>query len=805
MYRSFFLSLLLLLSFGGYAQSSIKGIAIDVRKTPMPGCRVRLLHLPDSAQVQERITDSTGVFLFSNVPAGVYAIDLQMAGYARSISRELRQDGQSQLDAGALVLGAQGKDLQEAVVTAYKPNITFKNGTLVMNVENNPLASGMTVLELLRLVPGVLVDGEGNVTINGRSNVSFMMNGRLQQIPAKQLVALLGGMSAETIASLELIKNPSAKYDAAGTAGIINIVAKKVRVRGFSGNVSENVSYGRKFGSVTSGTLNFKSDKLTVFTYASYWYRDIVNEMNTDRSMYTGPHAGTVSSRLESTDYKRVFTARALMEYELAPKITLGVGAGMAPSSSNVAQLTRTTAGGAVALGYDHIHNDAYNAETYNSPSATVYTLYADSLGTQIRFNADYTRYHNDFSGLTRSTFFNGNNDVVRPMLGYKNILGLDFGILTQRLDVAKKLGKTLSLETGVKASFVNNNSDFTLAGNAPGTDVYFTDSSASNLYNYKERILAGYVGLLREKGSLSVQAGVRAEQTNVDALNNTNGYKLHQDYLNLFPSASVGYKVNDKHALQLTYSYRIDRPGYEQLNPMRIFNDPLNYSTGNPRLLPQYSHAIGMEHSLRGFLTNSLSYNRLANSQFNYSYLDTSFVQVDTSVNYSAADQFTYALSVQMPVGKKYNVQASGSGIWGARYGIINGVNTNISTFLFMGNMNNDLVLTKTTKLQVNLMYCTPFNDGIQHYKSRGSLDVAVQKKLLKNKLTATLQINDLLYTNIMRYRSELPGQAISMLQKADSRRLRLVVNYRFGNMRVDRKMRTENEEAKRIHKTNG
>jgi len=141
---------------------------------------------------------------------------------------------------------------------------------------------------------------------------------------------------------------------------------------------------------------------------------------------------------------------------------------------------------------------------------------------------------------------------------------------------------------------------------------------------------------------------------------------------------------------------------------------------------------------------------------------------------------------------------------IYGTRYGRINDVNTAISTLFFAGNLNNDIKLSETCKLQVNAMYNSPFKDGIQNYSARASVDVAIQKKFFKNMLTVTAQVNDLFYTNILRCESNLPDQSIYFYNKTDSRRIRLVVNYRFGNMRVDRKMRDANEEIRRIKKAN-
>jgi iron complex outermembrane receptor protein len=696
--------------------------------------------------------------------------------------------------------------LKEVAVTNRIPALEMKNGLLVMNLENNPLAAGSTVLEMLKRMPGVLIDEQNNITINGKSGVGFLMDGRLQQMSVAQMIQVLSNTPANAIATIELIKNPSAKYDAAGTAGLINIVSKKVRVKGFNGTFMESTGMGKRFGNGMNAVLNFRSDRLTVFANASYLYRNPLSEVTLERTLNTGNGTDRIFSGGQSESFTNSVPLKGGLEYALSRKTTMGLTIGWMPSAAKEFQYNHLSIAGN-SLPYNYFASLTGGREDYSSPSAALYLLHSfDTAGTQLSFTADYTGFLYNQSRANENHFFTGDHVAIGPALIYRNSNDLHLSVWTQKLDFFKALTRTLKMETGIKAGFAENRSHTVLERNDIDGSSFYKDTIFSNEYRYQERILAAYISLLKTFGKLNIQAGLRGEQTHIRAAIAGNNARLDRDYFNLFPNLAIDYTANEKNSFQLTYSYRIDRPSYDQVSAIKVFNDPLNYSTGNPQLQPQYSHVINLEFNHNQFITNSLNYTHIRNSIYNYPFTrEGSQVQADTVINFASRYMLAYNLMVQQQLKKWYQVQLSGTAGYTHFNGRINGEQVGSEAVVAYVSLNNDLFLPHKFRLQLNAHYTSPFKDGIQRYASRANMDIVVQKKLLKDRLNISLGIYDLFYTSYNRVSSVLSDQAYQITMRNDTRRGRLTLMYRLGNMRIDRKIKdTPGEESKRIRNAN-
>lgn len=796
MYRYFGTLVLLLGAALGFAQPGINGTVQDTTHAPLLYSAVALMDTMGIQVIKGTITDEHGAFTMVPPAVGRYVLRVSHTGYAPYVSGVLSVDSMP-LNAGTIVLRSADNGLAELAVKAQRPVIEFKDGRIILNVEHDVLASGNTVLELLKRLPGVMVDAQNNVTVNGRGGVGFMLDGRLQQIPAAQMVNLLSSMSAESVASIELIKNPSAKYDAAGTSGLINIITKKVRLHGVSGNIFESAGMGKRTGSVSAFSLNYKTNKLTLLTNSSYANKDVLVENDMSRTLNAAVGNTFINVDGRSESLTSVLNFKGGLEYTPTERTIIGINVTDGPNTSNEFTRLNTHIDGVNPLGYNYLTARGYNPERYNNPSAGVYAMHIfDTAGTQLKFSADYTDFMDHYSGLNRNMFYNNITEAA-PMLAYNNHINLDFRILTQKLDFSRMLSKTISVEAGEKTSFVQNDNNSSVDRNDPGTEVYHTDTNYANRYNYKEQILAGYVNITKSLAKGSLQVGLRGEQTDINAVNKANNYTFEQHYFNLFPNLSIDYALSQKNSVQFSYSYRIDRPAYNQLNPIKVFNDALSYSAGNPELKPQYSHKLNAELSHGSHLHFSVAYTHTNNSMYNYSFTKPGTqTNVDTTFNFAFSDQVVLGAFAQYQPAKWYNMQVMANGMYGNRKGIIDGVNTTNGTLALQANMNNTFTLRENYKLQVNANYTSPYYDGIQRYGQRASVDVAIQKKLLKGKLNATLGVYDIFYTDYATYSSSLPAQYYYYTMHADTRRLRLTLNYRFGNMKIDRKVNEDSND---------
>lgn len=794
--------MLLLLAMNSAAQSYIKGKVTDSLYAPVPFCSLALLNASDSSLFKGAITNEKGEFVFSPVAKGTYFIRISTIGFADHISAVMQIDSTSQLILPAIVLKQNASSLKEVNVTAIQPTIEFKDGNVVMNVENNILASGNTVLELLKQLPGVSVDVQNNITVDGQSGVRFMIDGKLQQLPMTQMIALLSGMNAEMIQSLVLIKNPPAKYDAAGTAGLINIVMKKAKMKGFNASVSESAGYGKRFGSGTAASFNFKSDKLSVFSNVGYTNRDFIDVINSNRSLSnsTGNYLFTAAG--DNKMHKEALNVSAGLEYELAPKTTVGFTLNDAWTSAKPLRTLRTDIAGPFP-GYNYYVSATSDNDRYVTPSVTIYAQHTfDTLGTTLAFSADYTAFTFSETQLSENKFYYSDATEALPMLAYRSTTNLDFKIATQKLDFTKALTKKVMLETGLKSSFTSNSNHSGVEENIPGTQDYFTDPLFTNRYQYHEQIYAAYANVITSLQKLTLQTGLRAEETMINATNASANYRLKRNYINFFPNLSLDYKQNEKNNLQFSYSYRINRPAYDLLNPGRIFNDQLDYWAGNPQLKPEYSHNFHLDLHHGSVITNSFSYTYINNSIYHYSFTrEGSQVNVDTVFNFAARSMLAYTLFVQKQFAGFYNLRFSGMAAYITSNGMVNDASGNSDAVTFRAMMNNDFALPAGIRLQLMLSGSTPFNDGIQHYSGRGSVDVAIQRRFLKNALTVSIGCYDLFYTDYGSMSAKMPGQSLYYLEKNDTRRIRLNLSFNIGNMRIDRKV-NENADDDRLKK---
>jgi iron complex outermembrane receptor protein len=787
------------------AQNSIQGIVtIDSLTIPLEHCVAALIRAQDSIAIKENETTKSGNFHFDKIADGNYFLKINYPSYYNYTSTTITLKDSTKIVLPNIALNPIATYLNEVSISALKSGLSFKDGKIILSTANNPLASGSTVIELLKTLPGVILDADNNITINAKTGVRFMINGVLQQIPDSQMMVLLGNMSTESVASLELLKNPSAKYDASGTAGVINIVTKQSKIKGYNGGFMTSLGMGKRFGGGANASLDFRSDKLSFFSNISYLHRSPLTDFNMDRTIGVGNNLQSIRTTGNDETQLHSININAALEYELSPQTMMSLNCRTLPGKSTDHFLAGTSLYNA-PFPYSQTDFTTENVDKYNSPSLTFYARHLfDTAATQISITADYTNFRYNESRTNENVFYDSSQSEILPNKAYNNLMDLNFQVFTLKLDFTKTFFHNWVLESGLKSGFVQNNNDNNLLRNYPGTKEFYNDPTFSSVYRYKEQIFAGYVNALKSFGNISLQGGLRAEQTLVNAVNKTNEKSLHRNYFNLFPSMSLAYKQSEKNSFQITYSYRIDRPAYDQLNPIRLFFSELNYGTGNANLVPQYSHNLNLDYNYNNLLISSIGLTKYSNSIYRYTYSDeSSGIQIDTIDNLASRTILSYSLTFQKQWANTFNMQLSGMTAFCNSKGIINQTNINQHSLMGYLSANSDLLLPKKVRLQLNARYSTPYIDGIQHYSQRGSVDLALQRRFMADKLNIVLGIYDLLYTDYGSIKSDLQNQAYYEDAKNDSRRVRLNITYRFGNMRINRQFNNKkDEESTRIKK---
>ncbi len=794
MTKIYSLLITLFLSVGAYSQNAIKGSVIDSTQSAVPFCSMVLLNAKDSSQVKGNISDSSGTFVFENIKPGTYFIKFNSVGYNPSAGSLFSVDSLSQISLPAQVLRPMGVNLKEVSVAVYKPTIEFKKGVVIMNVENDLLARGNTVFDLLRRLPGVIIDAQNNITINGASGVRFLIDDRMQQMPTPQVMDMLAGMSADAVTKIELIKNPPARYDAAGTGGLINIVTRRAKINGYNGNIGIGASQGKRFRVGPNGSFNYKSKKISFFSNFSYGHWDGLDVITLNRNIITNGNTESINSYGTNESFQSVFSGGGGIEYDITKTTLIGLYVNGSKNNDLYLNNTSTKIGSSTFFNYNKTNYNISDKYNTGSPSINLSVLQKiDTTGGEIKLRFGYDNYTEKEVKNITNHFYDVNDLEIAPLGVYDNNTKRTFDVYTGKLDLNKTFKNKLSLESGLSANIEDDYSHSKLQFSNQSTGFFVGDTTFYQIGTLKQNLLAAYTTVSRNWDKFGFSLGLRAENTDVTIDYISNNYLYKRNYLSLFPSASIDFTLNKKNSITTAYSYRIRRPHAGMLNPVRQFNEQLNYGVGNPEIVPQFSHDFTVDYNYNKFVTVSLGYDHAKDFTFWYSYTpDSSRVKIDTISNLPRFTNGYLSVSAQKRI-KWYNFQTYIVVTRQTFEGKLIGQNVNSETYQFYFNMNQEFYLPKNFKLQMWTSYGSPFRHGPQVYLERSAVHISINKSFLNQKLNVTLAFNDVLYKDYFSYTTTYTDQNFYQKELSDSRRVRLTVNYRFGKMQIQRRVKQE------------
>jgi hypothetical protein len=490
------------------------------------------------------------------------------------------------------------KQLDEVVVKSRSQIVEAgaAPGTIVYQVAKSADAVGLTGLEILKKSPGVSIDNNTTISLNGRTGVTIMIDGKLTYLSGKEVIDLLQSMPSSSIRSIELIASPGAKYDASGTAGIIHIRTIKLQGKGLNGNVNAGISYGITARQNTDLSLNYRKNRFNYLFSYNHFIGDYTYDYGTDRYQGNRYYSGSTYDR----DHRKRFNTRAGVDYSLNEEQNIGVmvsanfipGGGKTETHTVISGLNTT----ATEQVLDAV-NDYYlqSTERYNY---NLYYQYAAKNGRQLSIDADYGFFSKSNSNLQSNIY----SDPSMVMLGknlYRTLNQIDIRLYAFKTDYTTNFlqGK---LETGMKYAAVSSVNDGRFYHVISHDSL---DNRRSNRFAFKESITSAYLSYNKAFGKWAVQAGVRMEHT----VNNSD--TVRKSYTNFFPSTSISYQYKPRETVSLSYSRRIDRPAYPDLNPFVYLLDELSFWQGNPYLQPQLTHRLLLQWVYRNTTVVGLSY----------------------------------------------------------------------------------------------------------------------------------------------------------------------------------------------------
>jgi len=768
-------------------EASVTGIVISENGSPVEFASVALQHV-DGRGIRGTLTDSLGRFNFSKVPHGKYRVKISNMGFISHQTDILQLSVQHHTAVlGKLKLMEDAQTLNAVNISGQKKIIEQSIDKMTINVENSILSEGNTALELLQRAPGVKVDDEGKISLKGRAGVNVMINGKLTYLSPSELSVLLKGTNAASISKIEIMANPSAKYDAAGNAGIINIMMKKNQMKGMNGSFSVNGGAGRKARYGSGFNLNYKNTGFNIYASYNYAYRGETEYLDFTRRFYNngivaGNYDRISNQHTETNEPLNTNNFRLGMDVDLDKNHTIGF-----LINGNIGKYLHDSKTGNIIL--DHLGKVQADMSTTNYDQQSwrnlTYNLnYLQKFKKENRtLSADLDFASNGFtSRLNLDTYTAATVSSPAQLSNRKGFVPAQTNVYVAKADYTDQFGEKLKFESGLKSSYITSDNNLVYQNLTNGDWVY--DAQSSNHFKYKEQIHAAYLNLNGSFKTFTVQLGLRGEYTNTEGNQITSGAVLKRDYFQLFPNFAVNKTAGENHQFQLAYSRRVQRPDYGDLNPFRVFRDPLLYYEGNPLLLPELTQNIVFSHVLKGKYTTAL----------NYSKTDDVITWVSGQIdNITTTYERPENLKSLVNYGISFTGQTNYFSWWTATnfanvYNNIYRGNGEIGAFenaqvSFSLNTQNSFKLGGGYGMELNAYFNSKSVYGISTEKAYYSVSAAFQKSFLKEKATLKLLVNDIFqssqYKHITRYQNIDMNSHVNV----DGRRIMLSFSYRFGN----------------------
>lgn len=764
-------------------QFNINGTITDEKGSTIPYSNISLHKTADSSQVAITASDEKGKFNISAVP-GSWFLKISFLSYEeKKVANIIITD--KDIDLGSISLGIATKTLSEVTVTSEKKLMELELDKRVYNVSQDVSNIGANASEILGNIPSVTVDIDGNVSLRGSQGVRILIDGKPSALTGLRSTDALRNLQGAMIDRIEVITNPSSRYDAAGETGIINIILKKNKTRGFNGNFTATGGYPDNFSG--SYSINYRTQKINLFSSFGANYRK-----NTGKGSSTQRFNGSDTSFVYDQTSKRTrrdFSLNLMtgIDYYITPFTTL-TGSFLIDGGreKNISKILYEDFNGSGQLIKSILRTDSEKENEHDTEVSLSFRKKFDGNSDK-EWTADF-KWTN--SGETESSDYtqadiNG-GEVLKQRSGnpaYEDNLLLQ----TDYIHPYNKEGK---FETGFKGTIRKITNEFLVEEQTNG-GAWITLPAFDNNMEFTEKIYAAYAMAGNKIKKFSYQLGLRGEISDIrTGLIKTNEIN-HRWYFNLFPSASLSYELDEKNTLQLSYSYRINRPDFRNLTPFADFSDPRVFFTGNPNLNPDYTHSMEARHLIdwgKGSVLSGVYYRYKKGVIERIRILDT--VTGITNI-------IPVNLSTQHDLGIEFNFSLSVSDWW--RFNS----NVNFYRAVAKGSYNDEILQSKTVSwtnrttsrmtffkqldFQVSVNYQSPRVTTQGKDLSIYSIDLGLAKDIFKGKGTLTFNVRDLMNSRRRRSIVDIPGYYSNSDFLWRPRQMTLTLNFRLNQQKIE------------------
>jgi len=759
-------------------KSVLHGSVLDQQGRPMPFCSVALFSHSDSAKiVRNTTTDTAGRYSFSNLQPGNYFIRTSALGYTGATSGAILLSHGADVNTDQLIMKTSSTTLNTVDIAGRKAVIENKGDRFVVNTEQSAMAGGNSA-DLLKSTPFVSITASNEIRLQGKKTMFLIDN---KPVPEASVQEMLQMVPAGNISSIELITNPSSRYDAAYGA-VINIITKKKQVQGITGNLRADGAQG-KYGQYNfNGRLTYTKNKVAIFGMAGYTRSDQQSFNGMDRIFNTTEKPDLLKEEITRTFHQNFYNLQAGMDINIAANQTIGMLA--------TGRIIRSEGDFISDNRFSKLNNSTDSVLLTNSPFTNKgsiynfnlnYNLRSDSGRNELTILATYTPYKSDFSQTFPSTVSGPDGNIIRTPATYRNINNTDIDIYIAQLDYTHLFQHDWRLETGLKLQNTDSRNKILYEDNRNG---YFSEVPEYSSDNHLiETIAGGYAILSKDWKADRIQAGLRIENTDAEYVGN---FKQH--YMKLFPTFTYEHTISDKYNVSLSYKKTIDRAPYNELVPYTIFINQNTVFIGNPALTPQYDNTITLATKLDQ-LNISLVYT-LRKGMFGQFPIRQDYQAKTTYFalqNLDDAQDFHIDVFYPLQITKWWSTQNSGSVFgYSKATGNVLGKTFSLSSSWYDLKTDHTFEISKKVKLQVVGYYTSDLTSELTRLGSVGNIDASMLVSIFKEKGQLRIGGSDILKRN--NYRSEQTFDVYRSYKNRylDSRRLSIGFTYKFGTSKM-------------------
>lgn len=780
-----------------YAQNfSITGKLLNEDKSALISSQVILRNKKDSIVVKVSISDNQGDFVFKNISNGEYLINI--VDEKIDISHKTIKIIDESINLGNIIVYNRTKLIDEVVIT--KPLIEKKINKTIINVENSIYKVGEDTYRLLNISPEIQADNIGNITFRGNESVTIYMDGRIMRLEGRELMGFLKSIPSESIKNIEISSVPSAEFDASSKGAIININTKKNYKYGLTGNIYNEMQQHRYFQWNSGLFLRYRKQKIITQMNYSFGTGRGFNDNNDTQTFFDKPIQFN-----QHEDYREKIGVHNLnlgFDYEINEKNLLGTNYNLNYWDGTTSGVSTNLMKNTINYNVDSIYvtNNRRPLKLNNQSLDLFYKYKIDSLGSKINFGYNYLNYNNVQDSYLENKFYDQYGQILRQSEFFAIKNPLKINIHTINFDLNKLLKNDLTIQFGSKyiSSKTNNSIQY-----YDGINEMF-NKKKSNDFLYNEDILSFYSSMTKKWKKWGINLGMRVENTKYDANSPTMIQSFSQSRWDLFPSIFIEYKPSEKNSFNLSYGRRITRPPFRLLNPFENVQNPFFITKGNPFLKPYFSNSLEFTYSLNKKHNFTAYYQKntaIINNIFN---INTNNQTISTFDNINDESMYLISYSTYFDIYKWWNFNVYTNVVY-RKITVNNSIPQSYEKVTPYIRISNTFKIQDNFYIDLNGNYFSKSFYSIYDLYPQGVINLSVRKSFFENKLSASLNFNDLF--NVKRIRMNIDeasfNKEIENRYATRSVSLRLSYNFSKGKKKTDRQNveSINNNEVNRIN----